>query len=251
MSRIKVRRQIEIERNLIEQMLLKTRDFLMVNRKIVLYSFIAVLFISAGVIAAVVFVGNINEKNLKEFEKITESYREYTTEEEKLESQDPKTAVKDEAAEKAHKEKIKGIISDLKKFIDSSSFGYAHNMAYYVLGNIYFSEKMYKEAHAALEEYADSSSSSPFGSLALLKAGIAADESGDAKGAIAIFEELEKKHSDSAVADQIFYQMGVMYQKKGDMFKAKEYYNKVVSGYPMSPFLQKAKKRLFLLGLAK
>jgi TolA-binding protein len=60
---------------------------------------------------------------------------------------------------------------------------------------------------------------------------------------------MEKEYAESALADQIQYDLGRMYQKKGDVFKSREHFNRVVFTYPQSLFARKAKERLFMLGL--
>jgi len=43
----------------------------------------------------------------------------------------------------------------------------------------------------------------------------------DLNGAFQIFNRLEKEYKDSVISDEIYYDLGRMYQIKGDLFKAK------------------------------
>jgi TolA-binding protein len=59
---------------------------------------------------------------------------------------------------------------------------------------------------------------------------------------------MEEEYPDSLVADQMYYNLARVYGKKRDFANSKKYFNKVISSYPQSVFVAKAKKSLFLLG---
>ncbi len=144
---------------------------------------------------------------------------------------------------------ISATIERLKTLKMTSRFGFVHDMCGYMTGNLYYSQGRFAEARAALVEFASDSSSKIYVPLALNKAACAAEEAGDIDGALELFRKLEEKYGSGFLADQIFYNMGRAYSIKGDSMMSKKYYNMVLSGYPKSPFAEKAKKRLYLSDL--
>jgi len=126
-----------------------------------------------------------------------------------------------------------------------------HEFGYYIIGNLYYSEKKYKEAREYFLKFADSSSGSYFAPMGLQQAARSSEYLGDIKDARKIYSRLEKDYEKSAIADQIQYDLGRIYEQEGDGVRARECYNKVLAGFPRSPFAQKAKERIILLGLAE
>lgn len=234
MARINIRRDIEIKRNPIEKALMKIKEFFSKNSKSVLYVFLGIIALLIITFPVVIYIDSVANRQQVQFEQIMETYHANAG-----------------AEGEENNQKAKETIASLKKLVDSSHFGYAHTQGYYVLGNLYYSEKMYKEAKEALLTYVDKApDDSVFAAAALLKAGIAAEEAGDIDGALKILKKMEedKNFSKSVVADQLNYHLARLYAKKGDAFKAREYFNIVVNTYGMSPYAEMAKKHLFTLG---
>jgi tetratricopeptide (TPR) repeat protein len=221
-------KKIEIERNVIEQFLMDVKNAVKKNRKLVLYAAAGLLAVFVIIIAAVIAVDTISARDETRFEKIMDNYARYT-------------AVGDSGS-------INSVKDDLKKFVDSTYFGFAHAMGYYALGNIYFNQKEYLEAKKYLVRFADKEPRTNLAPLALLKAAIALEEANDLKGAMELYRRLEEKYADSLIADQIFFNTARLYGKMKDVINSRKYYNKVISAYPESAFVMQAKKRLFMLG---
>jgi tetratricopeptide (TPR) repeat protein len=221
-------KQIEIERNVIEQFLMDAKEFVQKKRSAVIYSFIGILVACVLGIVAVVVVDSVNTKNEKRFEKIMSDYAKYSS--------------------VGDAEKIKGVVRELRDFTDSTYFGFPHTAGYYVLGNILFSQKEYREAHKNLVRYAEKAPKTTLAPLALLKAAIALEEANDLKGALEVYKRLEDKYGDSIIADQILYNAGRVYAKNRDLVNSRNYYNKVIASFPESAFAEEARKRLFLMG---
>ena len=221
--------RIDIERNVIERFLMQVKSYVKQNRKLVITSLLGLLAFIIIVIAAVVAVNMIIERDQKRFEKIMNDYAMYSM--------------------MGQKDKLPGIKSDLIKFVDSSYFGFPHTMAYYVLGNSYYDDKDYKKADEYLRIYARKDSSSIFAPLALIKAAVAREEMNDLKGALELYRELEDKYAASVIADQIFFNYARVYGKKNDLFNSKKYYTRVITLFPDSSFANLARKRLFMLGV--
>ena len=223
--------EIEIERNAIEQFLMDSKRFARENSRKVLYSLVGLFSATVLVIAGFVYVENVTTSEKVRFDKIINAY--------------------EKSSRDGDKKKIDESVDELEKFVDSTSFGFAHEMGYYILGNVYFSEKKYKKASKYLQIFADKSSSDLFTSLALLKAAVALEESNDFDGALKLYKELEESFSESLIADQVYYNYARLYGIKKDIYNSKKYYNKVINAYPQSSFAAKARKRLFLLGNIK
>jgi len=227
MAKIKVRRQIEIERNVVEQSLMTAKDLFKSNRKAVLISFAGALVLVIIIIAGFVVYDNVSESNRAAFEKIMEDHKKFS--------------------EEKNSEKIMETSGRLKQFIDSTSLGFAHEMAYYSLGNILYSEKKFWESREYLLKFADRTSSEMFKVLAMLKAAYASEETGDLDEAVRLYLVLEKDYVNSIVEDQVYYNLGRIYEMKGDVINSRKYYNRLITTFPQSLLSAKAKERLFLI----
>ncbi|OHD63428.1 MAG: hypothetical protein A2176_01935 [Spirochaetes bacterium RBG_13_51_14] len=220
--------RIEIHRNVIERFLMDIKDVVRKNRKLVLHSILGLIGAAVIVTAGMIVANGVNARNERRFEKIMNEYARY--------------------AGSGDSDKIAGIIDELKNFTDTTYFGFAHSMAYYALGNIYYSRKEYRDARIYLVLYADKQPKTLLSSIALLKAAIALEEAKDLKGSLEIYRRLEQEYSDSLIADQIFYNCARVYGRMNDLFNSRNYYNKVISSFPDSVFVLQAKERLFMLG---
>ncbi len=207
---------------------MQAKAFVAANKKPVLYTMIGLLSAIAVTIAAIVAVELVLARDRERFEKIMDEYAKYSV--------------------SGDTERRSTAVRDLKKFIDSSYFGFSHNMAYFVLGNIYFSEKNYKEADAFLVRFADRESSTIFAPQALMKAALSREEAGNLNGARELYRRLEEKYSDTVMADQIYYHYGRLCGRMKDIFNSRMYYNKVITAFPESSFAALARKRLFMQG---
>ncbi len=221
-------KQIEIERNVIEQFLMDAKEYVQKKRSLVVYSFFGLLGACVLVVAAVVIVDSVNTRNEKRFEKIMTDYERYSS-----------------AGDAG---KVAGVVKELRDFTDSTYFGFPRTAGYYALGNILFGQKEYREAHKYLVRYADKAPKTSLAPLALLKAAIALEEANDFKGALEMYRRLEDRYGDSIIADQIFYNAARVYAKNKDLVNSRNYYNKVIASFPESAFAEQAKKRLFLMG---
>ncbi len=221
-------KSIEIKRNVIEQFLMDAKEFIKRNRTFTKYTLIGLACAVVIAIAVPVVVQIVNTGNEKRFEEIV----------------DRLAAIKGPAEQ----DKMNAVIADLKKFINKTYFGFSHNAAYYVLGNIYYDRRSWAEAKQNLLQFADKEKKSVLAPIALLKAALALEEANDLKGAIELYKRLEEKYADSAVADQIYYNYARACALNRDLAGSRQYYNKVISAYPESSYAQLAKKRLFLLG---
>jgi tetratricopeptide (TPR) repeat protein len=224
------KRDIEIKRNIIEKSLMNIKDYLKKNRKPALYGFVCVIAAIVIVIVFVIYTDNREKAELTRFEEIMDVHNKAVN-------------IKDSDKSAA----VKKTIEDLKALIDSTYWGYVHKYGNYFIANLYYSEKDYKEALKYYMLFADSNPASPYAAISLMKSAVSYEIMNNNDEAIKLYQRLEKDYSDSAVSDQILYDIGRLYQMKSDTFKAREYFNKVIATHPQSVFSQKAKKRLFFL----
>lgn len=221
-------KSIEIKRNVIEQSLMDAKELIKKNRKVAIYSLIGLSCAVVIAIAIPVVMQIVNTGNEKRFEEIVDRLAKIKG--------------------PAEQDRMNAVIADLKKFIDTTYFGFSHNAAHYVLGNIYYDRRNWAESKRYLLRFADKEKKNVLAPIALLKAALALEEANDLKGAIELYKRLEEKYADSAIADQIYYNYARACALNRDPDGSRQYYNKVISAYPESAYAQMAKKRLFLLG---
>lgn len=224
MAKIKVRNNIDIERNPVERILMKITDFLKENRKVALYSLVGIFAGAVILIAASVLVEIRSTKQQVRYEEIMDNYYKNSSD----------------------KKVITKTIADLKDLANGAYFGFAAEMPYYVMGNLHFELKNYDKARSNLLEFADKSSSDVFCHLALVKAALASEESGKIDESLKLLLDLEKKYPEGMVTDQILYNIGRIYIRKGEAARGKTYFSKVMALYPQSAIARKAKQRLIL-----
>ncbi len=223
------RRKITIERNVIENVLMAAKDFVKRNRKVVLYSALGICLIMVLVLSAYVYFERKAAAEIVKFERIMDRYRAL------------------ERQEDGGNTGVFIVIEEMKNLVNSSSWGFVHTMGDYVLGRMYFGNKSYSDARRHYLKFADDNPGSDFAVLALQKAAVAAESQGFFEEALQTYRKLDERFGDTPYADQISYDLARMYQKKGDIYKAKEYYHKVISSHPRSVFSAKSSHRLFLL----
>jgi tetratricopeptide (TPR) repeat protein len=219
--------RIEIERNVIERYLMLAKSYIKNNRKMVINSFLGLIILIVISVTLILVVDWVITRDQKRFDEIMNNYAKYTM--------------------TGEKENMQLVIRDLQSFVDSSYFGFPHAMGYYVLGNIYYDRKDYKNSDKYLRLYADKESSSILSSLALLKAAIACEELNDLKGALGIYKRLETDYAGSVIADQIYFNYARLFGKMNDIYNSRMYYDKVITLFPDSQFANLARKRLFMI----
>ena len=223
-------REIKIQRNIVEQGMMAVLNFVKSHRRLVLFVFIGSILGITLIIASVVYINNDAEKNLVAFETVLDEYRQSYV-----------------ASPDDRKKNLDKTVNKLNEIIDSSYWGYVNENGYYIIGTLYYNENNHKEARDYFLRFADNSSSF-FTPLAYQQAAISSEHLGDFKRALELYSILEKEYGDSYLIDQVYYNLGRMYQKEKNLFKAREYYKKVMLEFPQSFFANSSKSRLLLLG---
>ncbi|TAL38710.1 MAG: tetratricopeptide repeat protein [Spirochaetes bacterium] len=227
-------REIEIRRNIVEKALMTVKDYVRHHRKQVAYGAAGTLIGAIFVMSMVVYYDHRASTELVQFEQALDKYRAGFPADDR-----ERGAALDKAAQ------------ELAAIVDSSYWGYVHEFGYYIIGNLFFAESRYKESKDYFLRFTDKNPGSFFAPMGLQQAARSCEYLGDVKGAKQIYVVIEKEYGKSAISDQISYDLGRLSEQEGDHFKAREYFNKVVSEFPRSPFAQKAKERIMLLGVAE
>lgn len=223
-------REIKIQRNIVEQGMMAVLNFVKSHRRLVLFVFIGLILGITLIIASVVYINNDAEKNLVAFETVLDEYRQSYV-----------------ASPDDREKNLDKTVNKLNEIIDSSYWGYVNENGYYIIGTLYYNENKHKEARDYFLRFADNSSTF-FTPLAYQQAAISSEHLGDFKKALELYSILEKEYDDSYLIDQVYYNLGRMYQKEKNIFKAREYYKKVMLEFPQSFFANSSKSRLLLLG---
>jgi len=221
------KRTISIERNAIEKYLMKVKEFIKHHRSPAIIITIIVVAGTLLFVSGAIYYDYRADKDLRSYETIMNDYA---------------AGARDDAA-------FNAMTSKLTTLVNSSYWGYVHAEGNYIIAGSYFAKKNFSDAQKFYLKYADSSSS-VLAPLALFQAGICAEELGKFDQAFDLYKRIEKEFKDS-FADRVLYDIGRMYQKKGDAVNAREYFNKLQIQFPGSPYNSQAKVRVFLLGLSK
>ncbi|MCU0844024.1 MAG: tetratricopeptide repeat protein [Spirochaetes bacterium] len=225
-------RDIEIRRNVVERALMAAKEYAKEHLRLVVYCAIGLLATVLLFSAGYLYYENREADELARFEKILDDYRNL-----QFAGEAERTAALEKTA------------SEIIAASDSSYWGYVRRNGYYVAAGLYYDARMYEKALASYLAFADRSPRSFFAPLGLQQAARSYEATGRNREAIAVYERLVKDYADSAVADQILYDAGRLYQMEGDLFKSRESFNRLMTLFPKSPFARKARERLMLLGL--
>ncbi len=226
-----IKRDIEIQRNIVEKSLMVIKDFIKAHRRLTLSIIISGMIAFIAVIIGIVYYEKRENAEIIQYERILDKYHG---------SRDINEA------EKAAL--LKNAVNDINKLMDSSYWGFVHRNGYYTIAGMYYSQKMYKEAKEYFLKFAYRQPSSFFAPLAIQKSAVCSEYLQQYDESLKLYQRLERDYLDSPLTEQIYYDLGRMYQQRNDIFKAREYYNKIITGFPKSVFVKKTRDRMFFLG---
>lgn len=164
-------------------------------------------------------------------------------------------------------------IEILTHIVDSSTYGPLAPKAQYKLGLVLKGLMRYYEAEDAfskvIKNYPDNEWSGPAkfqiaSCRAALSKGVDYDQ-GAATDAKKKFEEIVREHPDAVLSEKAeksinelrqkeaegSYNTGRFYEKQNEYNAARTYYNDVIKNYPDTPWLEKARERLRIIGEKK
>ena len=219
---------IEIERNIIEQYLLTVKDYVKNNRGLVKTVLICIFTLIIVAVSADFYMSHVSAAAKERFDAVLDSYR-----------------AKPGDAETIEKNK-----SELRSLIKDTCFGYVHDMSHYFLAAILFDEKKYDEAYDMYSLFIKKSSSDRlFIPLAVVKSATCLEGLGKTDEAIKLLLRYEEDKDFVVVQDQLIYNSGRLYAKKGDKTKAREYFERLKNDFPQSPYTERAKERLMFIAV--
>jgi TolA-binding protein len=207
------------------------KDFLKIYGKKVIYSTIIILGLLAVSIGIHLFIVKFFENKMVKLEIIIDNYNKSVNEN------------KIEANNKA--------ITELNNLITETKFGFANKISHYWLGNLLFDEKKYNEAYEAFDYFIKKSSDDVFVPIAINKAAICLEESGQIDDAIIFLNKYLNDKKNKVSIDQMYYNLGRLYQLSNNQIKARESFKHVIDEYPESVYANRSKERLFLLSAVK
>ena len=228
MSRIRVKKQIEIERNVVEQFLMVLREFIKKYRVFILAATGIILVAIVTTVALTIYFEDVRAEEQLTLERYISDYRSVSG--------------------TGDREKALRVIGEFSRFVEDASSGSIRELGYYYIGNMYSSHEKYGEAKVYLEKFIDRASGNELLPLAMLKVASVYSELNEKTRAIEMYRRLENEYDDSVIGDQIFFFIASHYQRVNEPGNAKRYYRKQISAHPGSPMTLLAKKRLFLMG---
>jgi TolA-binding protein len=222
------KRNVTIHRSTIDNLLMKGHDLMKMRKRSVIFSAVVIVMLAVLTVGGFAYYDIRSTKELEEWDKIIMT----------LEKSDHGDAAIDKA------------IRDLTAIVDKSLWGYPHKHGNYVIAGMLFERKRFEEAQKFFLKSADGPSSD-FTPLALFQAGICAESLNRYDQALEIYKRLDKDFGGSTFKDKILYDLGRMYQKKGEIVQAREQFSQVITRFPNSILVPQAKARLFLIGIEK
>lgn len=228
MTRKHERPDIDIKRNPVERFLMRSKDYILKNRTFVIAGSIFVLLSVVILVVSVVIFDRTTGNQRAELEKLNEKFQNY---------------VRENRIENA-----RGVIPEIISLADSSLFGFANRMGYYYAGNYYYILGDYEEARETLKSFVKRAEKNVFWELAYFKVGVIYEDAGELEKALEVYREIARNYRHGVMLDQLYFYTGNVYSGLKDYNNAEFYYNRVINDFSGSPYADKARQRIFLLG---
>jgi tetratricopeptide (TPR) repeat protein len=224
-------RKKEIEQTLLEKYTTISIEFIKTHLKIITIAVIAIVVITIGIITTVIVIENIQNSILIQYAEILKGYEETLLD---IDSS------KDDRAKYA---------DQLVELTEKASVGYVKENGYYIAAGIYFQSAKYEKAKTYYDKFLEKNSTSELAPLAYFQSAVCSEWLGNTEEAFLIYKQMEADYSESKYMERIIYDSARLYAQKGDIDKAREYYNRVLTEHPSSYYADQAKKRLMLLSI--
>ncbi len=221
----------EPEKTLLEKYTYNTIDFVKGHSKKIIAVAVVLFVVLAGVTAVFVYIDTHNRAMQEAYAEIMDDYQE--------------TMMKDAPSEDEKTQAAERVI----ELTDKARFGYVKENGYYIAAGIYFQNKKYTEAKKYYELFLEKHHTAELAPLAMFQSAVCSEWLENTDEAFLIYKQMEADFQDTKYMERIVYDVARMYVKKGDIEKAKEYFNRVLTEYPSSHFASQSKKRLMLLNL--
>ncbi|MDR2098221.1 MAG: tetratricopeptide repeat protein [Spirochaetaceae bacterium] len=196
------------------------------NRKALLISFVVILVLAAGLIAALI-VNDISRKNtiakldilIERYDKVKQSLSSAV---------DTVDAGGIEGADDTGD--VETLLGDLRAFGESAS-GYPAARAWFMAGNIYHERKEWQEAQAAWLAAAEKGAKTHLAPVCLFNAAVASEEAGDTDAALENYRK-SIDFVDFPAAAHAQFSVGRLEEKQGDNEAAIAAYRAIIEKWP-------------------
>ena len=206
-------------------------EYLKGHRKHLIFLSVAVLVLLAGIGGVEFFSSKKIEKATLLAEDIVDVYGQW---------------VNSADADKASvREELDGLMENA---IQDYSGSYAEMRAYYTKGLLLAGEEKWSDSADSFLAVADKFTDSYLASAALFNAASLKDQAGDVDAAMALFQRILDEFADvSSDIPEVLFNMGRLYEEKGNGAGAVESYEKIVSDYSSSSWTNIAKSRIIAI----
>lgn len=136
----------------------------------------------------------------------------------------------------------------LKKFIDTRASSLYRAEALYLLGQIYLTEEKWIDSIVELERLVREYPQDKYYPEALYGLGFSYFKKEEYTKVIELGEKYLKDYAELEFADDFLYLKAICWEKVGEKEKAILDYKNLISNYPQSPYGEKAKERIEILG---
>ncbi len=221
-----------------EKLTLQHRILLFLHKRGLI--FLGILGILAAFIIAMAVYNSVNAKKLE-------------TETRKIESiQDEYGKLLTLSDEKAKAEKEKKIIEELNNIINEGTKNYPYERALFILGNIYYSDKQWKDSADAFMKITKAFPKSYLSPISLINAAAAYEELGNIDKAIENYQRVVDEYKNiSPDAARSMFAIGRLYEEKSDFDAAKKTYNNLIDTFSSGNWTNLARSRIIYLETRK
>jgi tetratricopeptide (TPR) repeat protein len=228
----------------------KLSAFLNKYFKIIVLTVTFFVFLTVFVIGGVLFREYKVTNELKAYQSIAQDFEsELMNISKKYQSESgQEKEVDSDAMERERDSAVKGYADKLIALTEKSHWGYVADNGYFIAGGLYFTIKDYKQALMYYTKAGKTVDNDVLELLSMQQAAVCDEWLNKNDDALKIYQELEKKYKKTDSLDRIFYDLGRMYQIKGNTDTAKDYFTKVIKNYSSSVFAKKSQERILLLG---
>lgn len=145
-------------------------------------------------------------------------------------------------------EAAKALEADLTDIEKTAPKGYGLAKAWFLHGNYYATQKKWTEAADAFHKVYETDASLYLAPIALVNAGVAREQAGDAEAALKVYSEFEAHFAaDSVLAPQVFFTQGRLLESQSKTDEAVAAYKKLLQKFPEAGWTKLGRDRILLL----
>ena len=142
----------------------------------------------------------------------------------------------------------KALEGELAQVQKSAPAGYGLEKSWFIQGSYFASQKKWNEAAKSFLMVYEKDHGSYLSPIALVNAGVAQEEAGDAPSALSTYAVFEKSFStDSLLAPQVFFSQGRLLESEQKRTEAVAAYKKLAEKFPESSWTKLGRDRIIFL----